>query len=167
MHARRTINTWLSRINPDDPALVLDTHGQCQLVRTPEELCTVFVPAESSESVVLYSHVWHLTHDLSPAQYEALLALNLMGIKTFECTLGLDQHLRALVLSYSLTLAGCELEGFCTAVDNFFSAAAKVRAGVAAIVQLQTPRKPAVGSGAAPLTGSHLQQMRFDERHRK
>jgi hypothetical protein len=167
MHARRTVNAWLFQINPNDPALVLDPHGQCQLARTPEELCTVFVPAESSESVVVYSHVWHLTHELSAAQYEALLALNLMGIKTFECTLGLDPHLRSLVLSYSLALAGCELEGFCTAVDNFFGAAAKVRYGIEAAVQQQTSRKSAMGSGRTPLSGSQLQQIRFDERHRK
>lgn len=161
MHARQTVDSWLSQINPEDASLVLDTHGQCQLMRSRDELCTVFVPAQTSESFVLYSHVWHLTEALETQQYESLLGLNMLGIKTLGCTLGLDAHFRSLLLSYPQDLAGCDLERFCSVVDNFFSAAATVRREIEAILNARTARSTA----AAPALDSlgHLQRLRIAE----
>jgi hypothetical protein len=158
MHARRTVDTWLSQINPDDPSLVLDPHGQCQLIRTPSEMCTLFVPADTSEAVMLYSHLWQLSGEVSTNQYEALLGLNMLGIKTLGCTLGLDTHVRSLVLSYSLPLKGCDLDGFCNAINNFFSATSEVRREIDLALKAKAPRAPRAAAGRA---GNALQQPRF------
>ena len=160
MQARNTVNTWLSQLNPNDPSLVLDTSGQCQLIRKPGELCTVFVPADTSPVLVLYSHISHLPEALQPAHYEALLALNTLGIKTLGCTLGLDPHFRSLMLSYSVAFAHCDLESFCTAVDNFFTAAEHVRGEIGRALKPQADSAPS----RVQRPGTALQQRRFVEK---
>jgi len=161
MHARSTIDAWLSQINPDDPSLLLDLEGQCQLIRSPSEMCTLFLPANTSEAVMLYSHLWQLSGEVSANQYEALLGLNTLGIKTLGCTLGLDAHVRSLVLSYSLPLKGCDLDGFCSAVDSFFSATGQVRKEIDAALKPKALRPPHALAGRA---GNALQQSRFLEK---
>jgi hypothetical protein len=161
MHARSTVDTWLSQLNPNDPSLVLDPYGQCQLVRNPNEMCTLFVPADTSEAVVLYSHIWQLSGEFKADQYEALLGLNMLGIKTLGCTLGLDAQFRSLVLSYALPFKGCDLDGFCTAVDNFFSAARQVQEQIDVALKPRAPHAPQVPSGRS---GNALQRPRFLEK---
>lgn len=162
MHARSTIDAWLSQINPDDPSLLLDPEGQCQLIRSPSEMCTLFLPAHAREAVMLYSHLWQLSGEVSADQYEALLGLNMLGIKTLGCTLGLDARMRSLVLSYSLPLHGCDLDGFCNAINNFFSAISEVRREIDLALKAKARRAPRAAVGRA---GNALQQPHFLEKN--
>lgn len=133
MDAYRTVNEWLSKINPQDQSLALDQYGQCQLVHPENGTCNIFIPSATSAHFVLYADLRHLPEKLDPEKYESLLALNIVGMKSGGGMVGLDTQMRSLVYFYSRDIGATDLNLFCTVLQNFFASAADVKKGLSRI----------------------------------
>jgi hypothetical protein len=147
MDATQIVNEWLAKLNPGDAGMVLNQHGQCQLV-SKDEQCIVFVPGGKSTEFHLFQDLAPLPAQAEARIYEEVLKLNLPAQATRGGSLGFDPQTRNLVFSYSRDIALTDSKSFCAIVNNFLDAAREIRKRIAAVVQ-QAPVQKARSHTAA------------------
>jgi hypothetical protein len=145
---RQVVSSWLAQLNPQDPGLLLDANGQCQLVSDMvANNCVVFVPTAESESFYLFQDICQLPERLDAAAYEGFLALNLLGVDTRGGTLGLEKETRNLVFSFSRGIADTDVRIFCTVLENFLDTADILRERLAQLLRTDTKKiRPQTGT---------------------
>lgn len=137
-NAIETVNQWLARLNPEDPNLMLNEHGQCLLTSQGEDCCIVFVPNAQSQVFHLFHDVAKMPESVDARIYETMLSLNLPVGDFNAGSLGFDPQMRTMVLSMTWEIAQTDITSFFLALARFIEATGHMRKTLASLLPPNT-----------------------------
>jgi hypothetical protein len=125
--------------------LGLRSDGLCVVKQDQSDFEYIIELSHSGELLYIYSPVGDLPVENKSDALEYLLKLNLYGIETNQCSLGLDAKTNKLVLSYSIPVEILNTSLLSNILYNFFSAVPKISKKIESFVQSapqQSPTQP-------------------------
>jgi Tir chaperone protein (CesT) family len=139
MEPREQVELWLKELSEQfDAEFSLDADGVCALI-SDEGNPLYLELVEDSASLSLFTDLFTLPDHADPQFLRALLAVNLLGLRTGGATIGLDVEQNSLILSQWVALAVLDAEKLSQLLLHMSSVADRIRAEFQPLLHRTSP----------------------------